>query len=147
MWGAAEDTIPGSSLDTFQRVSSTIDNPVDGDEVDVDVTLGEGWSGIWLPTVGALQSMTFGGDGDERATRDKAESFRYNLATSTAVVPSGLAPGDSYHFTAVVPDDEVTSASVPSADLGDAALAAGFLDTQAVQWTAGASEPMREAAE
>lgn len=142
VWGAAEDTIPGSSLDTFQRVSSTIDNPVDGDGVDVEVTLGEGWSGVWLPTVGALQSMTFDGDADQGAARDKAESFRYNLATSTAVVPAGLAPGDRYHFTAVVPDDQVTSASVPSADLGDAALAAGFLDTQAVQWTAGASEPM-----
>jgi hypothetical protein len=138
VWGAAEDTVPGSSLDTFQRVSSTIDNPVDGDEVDVSVTLGEGWSGVWLPTVGALQSLSF----DEGDPGAQEESFRYNLATSTAVVPSGLAPGDRYHFTAVRPDEEVTETSVPSADLGDAATAAGFLDTQAVQWSAGASEPM-----
>ena len=44
---------------------------------------------MWLPTVGALQSMTFE-TGDPRA---KAEVFRYNLATSTAVVPSGLRRG------------------------------------------------------
>ncbi|MFA6298285.1 MAG: transglutaminase-like domain-containing protein [Nocardioides sp.] len=142
VWGAAEDTIPGSSLDTFQRVSSTIDNPVDGEEVDVTVTLGEGWSGVWLPTVGALKSMSFDDGDDPGAAQEQAESFRYNLATSTAVVPAGLEPGDRYHFTAVRPDDEVTATSAPSGDLGDAALAAGFLDTQAVQWTAGASDPM-----
>ncbi|WP_134738178.1 transglutaminase-like domain-containing protein [Nocardioides sp. 503] len=138
VWGAAEDTVPNSSDDTFQRVSSTIDNPVDGDDVDVTVTLGEGYSGVWLPTVGALQSMEF----EDGATEEMAESFRYNLATATAVVPSGLAPGDRYHFTAVRADDEVTATSVPSGSLGEAALAAGFLDTQAVQWSAGASEPM-----
>ena len=32
VWGAANDTIPGSSTDTFQRVSSVIDNPVEGEQ-------------------------------------------------------------------------------------------------------------------
>ena len=55
---------------------------------------GEGYTGVWLPTVGALQSMRF-----ERGDADgKEESFRYNLATSTAVVPSGMYPGDVYTF-------------------------------------------------
>ncbi|MFA6574317.1 MAG: hypothetical protein WCS84_02760, partial [Nocardioides sp.] len=76
VWGAAEDTIPGSSLDTFQRVSSTIDNPVDGEEVDVTVTLGEGWSGVWLPTVGALKSMSFDDGDDPGAAQEQAGSFR-----------------------------------------------------------------------
>jgi len=142
VWGAAEDTVPGSALDTFQRVSSTIDNPVDGEQVDVEVTLGEGYSGVWLPTIGSLQSMHFDEGGSQDALEEQAESFRYNLATSTGVVPAGLAPGDVYHFTAVRPAEEVTATSAPSGDLTDAALAAGFLDTQAVQWTAGASEPM-----
>ena len=31
----------------------------DGDPTEVTITLGEGWSGVWLPTIGALQSMTF----------------------------------------------------------------------------------------
>ncbi len=145
VWGAAEDTVPGSALDTFQRVSSTIDNPVAGERVDVAVTLGEGYSGVWLPTVGSLQSMHFdeteAGSGSG-SVEEQAESFRYNLATSTGVVPAGLGPGDVYHFTAVRPAEEVTETSAPSGDLTDAALAAGFLDTQAVQWTAGASEPM-----
>ena len=38
---------------------------------------------MWLPTVGALRSMSF----ETGDTRAKAEVFRYNLSTSTAVAP------------------------------------------------------------
>lgn len=139
VWGASNDAIPGATNDTYQRVSSTIDNPVDGKEVDVEVEVGEGYSGVWLPVAGALQSMDFE-DGDTEA---KADAFRYNLATSTAVVPTGINPGDRYSFSAVLPEDGVSDASVPSGGVGDAATAAAFLDTQAVQWSKGESEPMK----
>ena len=69
-----------------------------------------GVDGVWLPTVGALRSMDFQ-TGDARA---KAEVFRYNLATSTAVVPTGLQRGDRYSFTAVQPDDELGEETVGS---------------------------------
>ncbi len=138
VWGAAEDTDPSTTADAFQRVSSTIDNPVDGDEVDVKVTVGDGYDAVWLPTVGALQAMEFD-DGDVAA---KEDSWRYNLASSTAVVPTGVHPGDVYHFRAVRPDDTVTAADPPSDVVTDATFAASFLDTQAVQWSAGASQPM-----
>ena len=52
VWGASDNALPGPADDSFQRVSGTIDNPVDGKEVDVTVTLGEGYDGVWLPTVG-----------------------------------------------------------------------------------------------
>ena len=35
VWGATDNALPGPADDSFQRVSSTIDNPVDGQEVDV----------------------------------------------------------------------------------------------------------------
>lgn len=139
VWGASNDAIPGATNDTYQRVSSTIDNPVGGKEVEVEVEVGEGYSGVWLPVAGALQSMDFE-DGDPEA---KAEAFRYNLATSTAVVPTGIHPGDRYSYTAVLPADGVTDGSVPSSTVGDAATAAAFLDTQAVQWSKGESAPMK----
>ena len=72
-----------------------------------------------------------------------SESFRYNLGTSSAVVPAGVHPGDVYTFTAVSPRDELTPESAPSGNVGAAAEAAGFLDTQAVQWSEGERQPMR----
>ena len=43
VWGATDDALPGPADDSFQRVSSTIDNPVDGRARSTStVTLGEG---------------------------------------------------------------------------------------------------------
>ncbi len=143
VWGASNNAqpsgSPGASEDTYQRVSSVIDNPVRGRAVDARVTIGPGWGGVWLPTVGALQTLHFdGADADELS-----ESFRYNLATSSAVVPVGLHPGDVYTFTGVQPPDDLTPQTATSGLVGAAADAAGFLDTQAVQWSEGESQPMR----
>ncbi len=139
VWGATDDALPGPADDSFQRVSTTIDNPVEGEEVEASVTLGEGWSGVWLSTVGALRSMDFQ-TGDARA---KAEVFRYNLATSTAVVPTGMQRGDRYSFTAVQPDDELTEETVGSADLTPLPAGASFIQGPTEKWTEGAgTDPM-----
>ena len=139
VWGAANDAIPGSSTDTFQRVSATIDNPVAGRPVDVEVEIEAGYTGVWLPTMGALQAMEF----RTGETDTKAETFRYNLASATAVVPSGINPGDRYSFHAVLPDDTVTPDDSSSGLVSAAYDSASFLDTQATQWTAGESDPMK----
>ena len=102
------------------------------------MTLGEGYRGVWLPVIGALQSMEF----ESGEPTVKAESFRYNLATSTAVVPSGLHPGDRYSFTAVAPDEAVTAADAPSSQTGVPADGTGFLDGPASKWTEEATTPM-----
>jgi hypothetical protein len=139
VWGATDNALPGPADDSFQRVSSTIDNPVEGEEVDVTVTLGEGWAGVWLPTVGALRSMRF----ETADARAKAEVFRYNLATSTAVVPTGLQAGDTYSFTAVQPDDELTDEVVGSSELTPLPPGAAFVQGPTEKWTEGAgTDPM-----
>ena len=139
VWGAAEDTDPATSDDTFQRVSSTIDNPVEGTGLTATVEIAEGYRGVWLPTVGSLQGLEFLADDP----RELGTDFRYNLATSTAVVPSGLQPGDRYRMRVVVPADAVDENALPAAPNSTAQLSAGFLDTPSVQWSAGESEPMR----
>ncbi len=138
VWGASNNSIPGAPDDTYQRVSSSIENPTEGRRVEVTVTIDEGYDGVWLPVAGALQSLRFTvGD-----TEAKSETFRYNLATSTAVVPSGLRAGDRYAFTAVVPDDSLTPETLPATGVGEAGNAAAFLDTQAREWTEGEATPM-----
>ena len=146
VWGASDNALPGPADDSFQRVSSTIDNPVAdpaegaaGEETEVTVTLGEGWSGVWLPTVGALQTMSF----ETADARAKAEVFRYNLATSTAVVPTGLQPGDRYTFTAIQPDDVLTPETVGSSEVTSLPASASFIQSPTDKWTEGASsDPM-----
>ncbi|WP_310526190.1 transglutaminase-like domain-containing protein [Nocardioides sp.] len=138
VWGASNDALPGAADDSFQRVSSTIDNPVEGKRITATVTIGEGYDGVWLPTIGALQGVDFR-LGDPSA---KSESFRYNLATSTAVVPSGVHRGDTYSFTAVQPNDVLTEETLASTALSAAPPGTGFLKEPATDWAEKAATPM-----
>jgi hypothetical protein len=143
IYGASNGSEPGPVNDTFQRVSSTIDDPTPGTPVRGTVTLGAGYSGVWLPTVGALQQVHFG-SGSTGDSGELADAFRYNLATSTGVVPSGLGPGDSYSFDAVVPDSSLSPRDVPGRPLVDSAVDGAFLDTLAAKWAQGESTPMAQ---
>lgn len=138
VWGASDPVARRGAEEAFQRVSSTIHNPVRGRRAEATVTLGEGWSGVWLPTVGALQGIDFE-LGDALA---KQESFRYNLATSTGVVPSGLHRGDRYSFTAVQPDDTLDAEAVGWAQGEVVAREAAFVQGPAQKWTEGVDDPM-----
>ena len=94
VWGASNIAQDGDQAgdpsrfhDSYQRVSRVIDNPAGGRPSDARVTIGPGWGGVWLPTLGACRRWT------SWARRTAALGLlRYNLATSSAVVPVGLRP-------------------------------------------------------
>jgi len=104
VYAVGSDTV--SSLSgSFTRVPSTVDQSrVQGDQVSVGVTV-RGYSGVWLPTVGKLESVRFSG-ADATALRD---AFYYNDVSGTAAVVRGLAAGDSYSLSATVPDQPTTA--------------------------------------
>lgn len=93
----------GSASGSFTRVPYRIDqSTAAATAVDVQVTI-NAYTGVWVPTVGRLQSLRFSG-----ADQDALEnSFYYNDTSSTAADPAGLARGGSYHLLAVVPDSSV----------------------------------------
>jgi hypothetical protein len=107
-----------SASGTFVRIPSTVDQShVQGTQLSLNVTL-EGYSGVWLPTVGDFESVTFHG----AAAAQLDNNFYYNNTGGTAAVLGGVGSGESYSLTAVLPTqpdatqlDKVTpgSATVP----------------------------------
>ena len=98
---------------SFEKVGNVIPVSVEGESATVSVTVGE-LTGVWLPTVGAVRSVSFEGANSDALER----SLHYNRATSTAVVTHGLSEGDQYTLEVVIP-------SVPTdEDLGDTGFAA-----------------------
>ena len=95
---------------------------------------------MWLPTVGALTGLEFEGERSDEET----DTFRYNLATSTGVVPAGLQPGDRYSFDAVLTDETLTADTPPAATIGLAETSAPFLTAQAQDWAAASTQPMQQ---
>ena len=132
-WRAANQPIVAETVaDTFQRVGTTIDNPARGQRVSYTVTIARGYSGVWLPDVGALTRLQFSGaDAELHATY-----FRYNLATGTGVVPDGLGAGDSYRASAVMADDSRLQPTDVLASAGVlVSTQSAFLRSEAVQWS------------
>ncbi|MFB9310409.1 hypothetical protein BJY17_000139 [Agromyces hippuratus] len=90
-----------SASGRFTRVPYRLDQSgVSGDTepaaIEVEV---EGYADVWVPGVGRLERMTFGGPRAELLT----ESFFYNEVTSTGAVQRPLQSGDRYAATSVVP--------------------------------------------
>jgi hypothetical protein len=102
---------------SFTRVPSTVDQSrVEGEQVSVGVTVRD-YTGVWLPTVGKLESVAFAGS-DATKLRD---AFYYNDTSGTAAIVSGLAAGDSYTVDAVVPE-QPTNAQLASLEPGSASV-------------------------
>ncbi|SIO18235.1 transglutaminase-like domain-containing protein [Agromyces cerinus] len=85
----------------FTRVPYRLDQSgVSGDNepaaIEVEV---EGYAEVWVPGVGRLERMTFGGPRAELLT----ESFFYNEVTSTGAVQRPLQSGDRFAAISVVP--------------------------------------------
>ncbi len=98
---------------SFEKVGSVIPVSADGERATVTIEVGE-LTGVWLPTIGAVRSVTFNGANSTALER----SLHYNRTTSTAVVTHGLQTGDQYTLDVVIP-------GLPTEDdLEDAAFAA-----------------------
>jgi hypothetical protein len=101
----------------FTRVASTVDqSAAPGDPVSVGIGI-QDYSGVWVPTVGKLESITFAG----RTATDRRNAFFYNDVTGTAAVLGGITQGDSYTITAVSPAP-IARSDLASLDPGSAVV-------------------------
>ncbi len=108
----------GADSGTFQRIGSRIIDDTPGRHVTINVTV-RSLTGVWVPTVGKTLQLTFAGS-HEVALED---SFHYNESSGTGLVTTGVADGDSYTATAVIPS-QPTKAQILSASAGSVRLPA-----------------------
>jgi transglutaminase-like putative cysteine protease len=101
---------------SFRRVGETIATSVAGTRTRVEFEVHE-LPGVWLPTVGYAERFSFDGPDALARTRD----LRYNDATGTAVLTSGVPAGTTWTVAVVVPEqpevEELAGASQGSTRL------------------------------
>lgn len=105
------DASPGGGR--FARIGARVPQDIDGDPVDVTVTIGD-YTGVWLPTIGDLTEVSFTGTRAE----ELRDHFFYNKATGTGLSTAGLRSGDSYRLRGVVAP-QPSSGRIMQADAGD----------------------------
>lgn len=84
----------------FQRVGEEIPNRGEGAAAEVTFTV-EDYADVWLPSVGSLESVEFGGPRAEELT----DSLQYNLETGVGATAVGLQRGDRYTLSVVIPGE------------------------------------------
>lgn len=111
----------GGVLNSYQRVGTQLTTDRVGRSTGpVTVTVLKAYADpgsatlFWIPTVGDLTSIKFSNPPAEA----RADKLRYNLATQTAILPSGLRAGDTYRFTAVRPRENEATSSMTAAQIG-----------------------------
>lgn len=139
-WLAANDTVPGSSLDRYLRVSSTIDNPADeGDEVGVSVVPSQNWERPWVPLLGSLQGFDF----SEQARQEAPGNLRVDLSSESALLTDDLTKLDSYSFVTRTSAANLGERMRPSRAVDeDLFEAAEFLQPAVTAWSFGARTPI-----
>ncbi|MBC7519083.1 MAG: transglutaminase domain-containing protein [Microbacteriaceae bacterium] len=105
---------PGVDGGSFALVPARVDQSgVVGRAVAINVTV-DGYSDVWLPTIGALQSVRFFGDSTasgstvspsaaSESTPPRRGAFYYDTVLRTAAVTTELRRGDRYRLTAILP--------------------------------------------
>ena len=89
----------GAGSGSFARVGREIESAVEGESRRISVEVGD-LSSVWMPATGSLTSLTL----DRVDPGSRSGDLHYNVATSTAIVTSGLTTGDRYEFDTVIPD-------------------------------------------
>jgi hypothetical protein len=96
VWGASNRAPDGSVIPGFARIGSEIPNALKGSSHQVTITVDQDYAKqVWLPSAGEPTKLRLGG-----ARRNAlADALRYNVATTTGIVPIGLQPGDQVTLT------------------------------------------------
>ena len=91
VWTVSGDDTEGSGR--FKRVGAKILPVPPWEAADVAFTIpDDGYTGVWVPSVGTIRSVSFSGADAEALTA----AFRYNPLTGTAATTYELAPGNRY---------------------------------------------------
>lgn len=140
-WGISGSGAAGTG--TFMRPGERLVTEVAEGSAQVDVQV-EGYTGVWLPTIGATEDVDFAGPDAEAL----AQGFYFNLATDTGLVTSGLGESDGYRLIAdpasdivdddAAPDNSMLQLSAVDVQMPDPTEVPDIVATLASQYTAGA---------
>ena len=147
VWGAGNLANLGDGPDaggaSFRKVGSHIASEGPGEEVTATVTVpADGYADVWLPTVGTVTGLSFGGDRADALSDD----LRFNTDTGTGVLPTRLAAADQYTITArvtPVPEKLPEHVDLDSGSVVDT-QALTFLDDRVDSWSGRVDSPWQK---
>lgn len=143
VWGITGSGAAGSG--TFARPGERLVTEISPGAAGVDITI-EGYTGVWLPTVGASEDVDFTGSRAEDLTR----SFYFNRTTDTGLVALTMRSGDGYRLVAdpaadvvadpdAAPPESMMQLPASRVQMPETSGVPDVIASLASQWSAGAN--------
>jgi hypothetical protein len=98
-WGVANAAASGSTFAGFQRVGGVLPGAASGPARTATITIEGAYTQPWLPDLAGTTGFAFTG----AAGSTVASALRFNVATTTGIVPGGLPAGLRYTVRAADP--------------------------------------------
>jgi len=105
-WGVA-NAAAGSSFSGYQRVGALLPGAIDGPTRTATITIESGYDEPWLPDLADTTGFTFGSGSVGQQT---ASALRFNVATTTGIIPDGVPTGLRYTVSAAAVTSPGTAA-------------------------------------
>ncbi|MGB3911814.1 MAG: transglutaminaseTgpA domain-containing protein [Pseudolysinimonas sp.] len=146
IWTVAGAQISSTGSGSFALVgpeipAPTLVNPAGEQSLQIEIL---DYADVWIPGVGYAQTLTIPG-----ASRDELQGLRYNAATGSAVITSGLAEGDLVHSTAVlqqtdISDDDLVETPVARVELAPVTVIPDIVASKALEFAGDATSPIEQ---
>src|SRR5580693_9082980 len=94
-WGVA-NAAAGSSFSGYQRVGALLPGAIPGPTRTATITIQPAYDQPWLPDLADTTGFSFTGTGSAQA----AAALRFNVATTTGIIPDGVPAGLRYTVSA-----------------------------------------------
>ncbi len=111
----------------FERIPSRLNPDGSTDELEIEVGA---YSGAWIPTAGALASVSFSGSD----ASSLADGFFYNQSTQAGVELATLESGDSYTLEAALPGEQLALDKVKPATDSFAVVDDDLIPENLIEW-------------
>jgi transglutaminase-like putative cysteine protease len=146
LWTVAGAQISTSGSGRFALVGPDLPDPplvTPAGAQSLEISILE-YADVWIPVVGYAQTLAIPG-----ATRDELQGLRYNAATGSAVITSGLVEGDVVASTAVVQqaeisDDDLVQTPVARVELAPVTVIPDVVAAKALEFAGDAASPIEQ---
>jgi len=136
-------TSDDKSSGSFVRVGEHVASDAAGTPVTLGVQV-KGYTGPWIPDLGALTGISFGGD----RPKDLAAGTYYDALTGTAITTAFLRAGDTYTVRAVEraqpKESELEGVKVSPVTLPKPTNVPAAVQAKAEQFVGGATDPLTQ---
>ncbi|MGC5167648.1 transglutaminaseTgpA domain-containing protein [Luteimicrobium sp. DT211] len=136
-------TSDDKSSGSFVRVGAKVASDATGAPVTLDVQV-KGYAGPWVPDVGALTGISYGGD----RAKELEDGTYYDAVTGTALTTAQLRAGDSYTVQAVESpqpkEADLKGVPIQHVELPQPTNVPPSVQAKAEQFVGGATDPLTQ---